>query len=60
MILKSYLKNKSEEPGKINDINLYHEDRLLELNKSIENLNLGHLPLITDKMNNSVNNDKII
>ena len=60
MILKSYLKNKSEEPGKINDINLYHEDRLLELNKSIENLNLSNLSLITDKMNNSVNNDKII
>ena len=60
MILKSYLKNKSEEPGKINDIKLYHEDKSLDLNKSIENLNLGNLSLITDKMNNSVNNDKII
>lgn len=60
MILKSYLKNKSEEPGKINDIKLYHEDKPLDLNKSIENLNLGNLSLITDKMNNSVNNEKII
>ena len=60
MILKSYLKNKSEEPGKINDIKLYHEDRLLDLNESVENLNLCNLSLITYKMKNSVNNDKII
>ena len=54
-LLNIYFKNISNKK-KINDINLYYENRLLDKNTSLKYLNLPDLCQIYDKMKNPENN----